>query len=97
LAESPELKPDPGQSASANAQPGRKFGEGHMAGMLRLGLKELAQILPAFPDSNIKPVEEPGVVGNVTPQIATDQMGYDTPLDSSHRGKFQNQEQERSR
>ena len=65
--------------------------------MLRLGLKELTQALPAFPDSNVKPVEEPGVFGNVTPQIATDQMGYDTALDSAHRGQFQSTDQERSR
>lgn len=53
-----------------------KIGEGHLTGMARQGLKELAQALPAFPDS-VRPVEEPGVFGNPTPQIVTDQMGVE--------------------
>ncbi len=40
-----------------------KLGEGHVQAMGRAGLKELSQILPAFPDS-VKPVEEPGLAGN---------------------------------
>jgi len=52
----------------------RKIGEGHLAGMARQGLKELAQALPAFPDS-VRPVEEPGVFGNPTQQIVTQEMG----------------------
>jgi hypothetical protein len=40
-----------------------KIGKGHAQAMRRAGLKELAQILPAFPDS-VKPVEEPGLFGN---------------------------------
>jgi hypothetical protein len=63
------------QQAPRQASP--KIGEGHWEGMLRLGLKELAQALPAFPDSTVRPVEEAGVFGNATPQIVTDQMGYD--------------------
>lgn len=51
-----------------------KIGEGHAAGMARQGLKELAQALPAFPDS-VRPVEEPGVFGNPTQQIVTQEMG----------------------
>jgi hypothetical protein len=35
---------------------------------VRQGARELAQILPAFPDSNVKPVEEPGQMFNATPQ-----------------------------
>ncbi len=47
----------------AQPAPQAKLGTGHLQGMLRSGAKELAQALPAFPDS-IKPVEEPGLVGN---------------------------------
>jgi hypothetical protein len=39
---------------------------------LRQGSKELAQALPALPDS-IRPVEEPGTMGNPTPQQVTEQ------------------------
>jgi hypothetical protein len=53
---------------------GRKIGEGHLAGMARMGLKELAQALPAFTDS-VRPVEEPGVFGNPTQQMVTQEMG----------------------
>lgn len=44
-----------------------KIGQGHARAMGRLGLKELAQILPATPQS-IRPIEEPGVCGNATPR-----------------------------
>lgn len=37
--------------------------DAHTKAFGRAGVKELAQILPAFPDS-IKPVEEPGLAGN---------------------------------
>lgn len=53
-----------------------KIGEGHAAAMARAGLKEIAQALPAFPAQGIQPVEEPGLVGNPTQQIVTDQMEY---------------------
>lgn len=43
--------------------PKAKIGEGHAYASGRQGLKELAQILPAFPES-VQPVEEPGLVGN---------------------------------
>jgi hypothetical protein len=49
-------------------QPKPKIGAGHLKAMIRAGAKELTQALPAFPDSNIRPVEEPGLVGNLTPQ-----------------------------
>ncbi|MDB5346001.1 MAG: hypothetical protein JWP89_4378 [Schlesneria sp.] len=52
-----------------------KIGEGHLAAMGRAGFKELAQALPALPTSNIRPVEEPGLFGNPTPQIVTQEMG----------------------
>lgn len=39
----------------------------------RQGAKELAQALPAFPDS-IRVVEEPGTLGNPTSQMVTDSI-----------------------
>ena len=45
-----------------------KIGAGHVSAMGRAGLKELSQALQAFPDSNIRGVEEPGLAGNLTPQ-----------------------------
>ena len=46
---------------------GPKFGATHAPAVGRQGLKELASILPAFPES-IKPVEELGLFGNALPQ-----------------------------
>lgn len=40
---------------------------------LRQGAKEFAQALPALPTS-IRPVEEPGTLGNPTPQMVTEQQ-----------------------
>ena len=40
----------------------------------RQGLKELAQVLPAFPDS-MRPVEEPGTLGNPTQAMVTQEIG----------------------
>lgn len=60
---------------------GRKIGEGHVTAMLRLGGHELTQALQAFPDSNIRPMEEPGVFGNPTPQVVTQDMGYQKMLE----------------
>jgi hypothetical protein len=42
-----------------------KIGSGALAASLRLGSKEISQILPALPDS-VKVVEEPGALGNLT-------------------------------
>lgn len=42
----------------------RKIGEGHAMAMLRLGGHELTNALAAFPDSNIRPMEEPNTFGN---------------------------------
>jgi hypothetical protein len=41
-----------------------KFGAGHAQAWLRAGVKELAQVLQAFPGQGIHPVEEQGLVGN---------------------------------
>ncbi len=45
-----------------------KWGAGHAEAMFRAGHKELGQALVALPQSTIRPVEEPGLVGNLTPQ-----------------------------
>lgn len=51
---------------------------------LRQGAKELAQALPAFPDS-VRPIEEPGTLGNPTQAMITEEIGtfhgYDSMLD----------------
>ena len=39
----------------------------------RQGLKELGAVLPAFPES-VRPIEEPGTLGNPTPQMVTEQI-----------------------
>ena len=63
-------------------QPKQKIGSGHVAAMGRSGLKELSQALPAFPDSNIRPVEEPGIAGNLTPsEIVQGKAEYSQMLD----------------
>ncbi|OWK40997.1 hypothetical protein [Fimbriiglobus ruber] len=62
--------------------PHPKFGAGHAQAMLRAGGKELGQALVALPDSTIRPVEEPGMVGNLTPQeIYRDKTAYESALD----------------
>jgi len=68
----------------------------------RQGSKELAQILPAFPES-VRTVEEPGTMGNPTPQQVTQQMepnsGYDHMLDAygNRAQERQDREQEMER
>ena len=52
-----------------------KIGEGHLAAMGRAGFKEIGQALVALPETSIRPVEEPGLVGNPTQQIVTAEMG----------------------
>ncbi len=52
---------------------GHVLGTGSVMAALRQGAKELAQVLPAFPDS-ARVVEEPGTIGNPTPQIVTAQL-----------------------
>jgi hypothetical protein len=49
----------------------------HMApihALIRQGADEIAQVLPAFPDSNVKPQAELGQVFEITPQMATEQL-----------------------
>lgn len=59
-----------------------KIGAGHVSAMGRAGLKELSQALVALPDSNVRPVEEPGLYGNLTPQeIVQGKSEYDRMLD----------------
>jgi hypothetical protein len=65
----------------------RKIGEGHFAAWIRQGFKEIAQVLQAFPGQGIHQVEEPGLFGNPTPQIVTNEMGA---------GSYQQQLQEAS-
>ena len=53
---------------------------------LRKGSKEFAErVIPAFPDSQ-RPIEEPGTLGNPTPQTITQEMGtlhsYNRMLDA---------------
>ena len=52
-----------------------KIGTGHAEAMLRAGFKELGQALQAFPGQGIQHVEEPGLFGNPTPQLVTQEMG----------------------
>ena len=72
------------RSAEAPESSGPKLGSGHAMAMLRLGGHEITQALQAFPDSNIRPMEEPGVFGNenapqrVPPKEPGDQsVGYE--------------------
>ena len=61
-----------------------KWGTGHAAAMFRAGHKELGQALVALPNSTIRPVEEPGLVGNLTPQeIVAAKEDFHTRLDQA--------------
>lgn len=53
--------------ADEKEQQKMKIGAGHLAAWVRAGQKEISQALVAFPDSTIRPVEEPGLAGNLTP------------------------------
>jgi hypothetical protein len=63
-------KSGPAKGKPKSAPPPRntkaKIGAGALKAFIRQGAKELAQILPAFPDS-VRVVEEPGTIGNLTP------------------------------
>jgi hypothetical protein len=66
---------------------------------LRQGAKELAQVLPAFPES-VRVVEEPGMMGVPTQYAVNSQMGigrdFDNMLDSyAARGQDCEQSQEK--
>ena len=75
-----------------------KIGAGHLHAMGRAGLKELSQALVALPDSNIRPVEEPGLYGNLTPQeIVQGKSEYDKMLSGYAARGQQAQEQEKER
>ncbi len=57
--------------------PTSKIGATHAAAMFRMGIKELAQILPATPES-LRLIEEPGLAGNALPQeVFRDRHGPD--------------------
>ena len=60
------------EAAAAGVQAARDISNSHhmapIHALVRQGARELSQVLPAFPDSNIRPVEEPGQIGNPTPQ-----------------------------
>jgi hypothetical protein len=73
-----------------------KIGAGHLAAWVRAGHKEISQALVAFPDSNIRPVEEPGLYGNLTPQeILHGKTQYESLLSGyASRGATQQQTRE---
>jgi hypothetical protein len=64
----------------------------------RQGSKEIAQVLPAFPES-VRTVEEPGTMGNPTPQQVTEQMqqpsSFDQMLDAYGSRAQERNDQER--
>lgn len=61
-----------------------KWGAGHAAAMARAGHKELGQALVALLQGTIRPVEEPGLVGNLTPQEVVDsKQSYEARLDQA--------------
>jgi hypothetical protein len=73
------------------------LGIGHVKAMLRSGAKELTQVLPAFPTASVQPVEEPGLVGNLTPQeVVQDKGQYEKMLDG-YSGKSHGQEKDLER
>jgi hypothetical protein len=59
---------------SEHEEQGQKIGAGHLKAMVRAGAKELAQVLPAFPEG-VRPVEEPGLAGNLTPSEIVETKG----------------------
>ena len=77
---------------------------GPLLAALRQGSKEISQILEAFPDS-VQVVEEPGTLGNPTPQLVTEQISagqdFNRMLDGyaamSQDGPEQSQEKELER
>jgi len=76
----------------------QKIGAGHVKGMARSGLKEIAQVLPAFPAHGVQPIEEAGIAGNPTPQeVVNDKGGYEAMLNgyASRGDQQQGREQER--
>jgi hypothetical protein len=73
-----------------------KIGAGHLAAMGRAGIKELSQALVALPDSTIRPVEEPGLAGNLTPQeVVHGKSQYESMLQGYAGRGAEPQEQDR--
>lgn len=67
-----------------NAENFTKIGATHADGMLRIGFKELAQILPAFSDS-VKPVDDPALFGNKLPmEVYRERHGHDFEMEQTH-------------
>ena len=61
-----------------------RIGAGALAAFGRAGFKEMAQALVALPDSNIRPVEEPGLPSNLTQSevVETKRESYESVLAS---------------
>ena len=70
-----------------------KFGAGHLAAMGRAGLKEVGQALQAFPGQGIHGIEEPGLVGNLTPQEIVKGKGVEQSYDAMLSGYATNAKQ----
>ncbi len=66
-----EPTPQPGEVAKP---PQEKIGAGALQAFGRQGLKEIAQVLTAFPSGPVQVVEEPGQLGNLTPGAVDRQM-----------------------
>jgi hypothetical protein len=81
--------------ADENEPQKTKIGAGHLAAWLRAGHKEIGQALVAFPDT-IRPVEEPGLAGNLTPQeIVYGKTQYESLLSGyASKGAVQQQTRE---
>jgi hypothetical protein len=72
-----------------------------LSAALRQGAKEISQVLPAFPES-VRPVEEPGTLGNLTPSMVTAQItgerGYSAMVEGyAARGQRAEPQQEMQR
>ncbi len=74
-----DMKNVPTSSHDAPEVKAPKIGAEHATAMLKLGAHELTQALAAFPDSNVRPMEEPGIAfGNTTmPHIVEPDHGLD--------------------
>lgn len=82
--------------AEEKEQQKMKIGAGHLAAWVRAGHKEIGQALVAFPNGSMQPVEEPGLVGNLTPQeIVHGKTQYESLLSGyASRGAVQQQTRE---
>ena len=78
--------------------PAPKIGAEHGMGMLRLGAHELTGALQAFPDSNIRPMEEPGVFGNENAPHIVNEPSYESELQAfAQRGMSNDNDRSRTR